>query len=162
MSILKLTNDEFRDLADQLLNAGHGVRFTANGMSMYPCITDGDILDIAPLDGNRINRGDILLFVSAGERLLAHRVVNTRRQNGRLFYLLKGDCSTSPDGWFPLESILGRINVVNRRSQKIRLTSAVNKWRSKIWALISLWMPNLSWLPERLRRYVLQELLLNK
>jgi signal peptidase I len=162
MSILKLTNDEFRDLADQLLNAGHGVRFAANGMSMYPCITDGDILDIAPLDGNRINRGDILLFVSAGERLLAHRVVNTHRQNGRLLFLLKGDYSTCPDGWVSLENILGRIEVVNRRSQQIRLTSALNKLRSKVWALISLWMPNLSWLPERLRRYVLQILLLDE
>ena len=154
MSVCGLNGAEFHDLAGQILQTGHGVRFQASGGSMQPFIQDGDILEVAPLAGERAGCGDVLL-VEAGEgRWLAHRVVKTVRRAGKRTFLIKGDTCAYPDGWFGLENILGRVVVVEHGSQLIKLTSGAQQWRARIWVMIAPWVPKFSWLPERFRQHV--------
>jgi hypothetical protein len=154
MSILELNGTEFRDLAGQILNSGHRVRFQASGVSMQPFIQNRDILEVAPLAGKRIKRGDVLM-VDAGEgRLLVHRVVKLDRSDGVSIYLIKSDSCAAPDGWFRLENILGRIEVVVRGNRRINLTLPSLQRKAWVWATISPNASKISWFPERFRMRV--------
>ena len=154
MAARGLNGAEFYDLADQILQAGHRMRFHARGRSMLPFIQDGDLLEVAPLDSDRASCGDVLLVEASQKRVLAHRVVKTRQHDGKLTFLIKGDNCASPDGWFGLENILGRVVVVDRGSQLIELTSRSQSWRARMWILIAPWIPKFTWVPKWLSRYV--------
>ena len=159
MSIRGMNGVEFHDLAGQILHSGHGVRFQARGGSMQPFIQDGDILEVMPLAKQHVNCGDVLL-VEAGEgKLLAHRVVKIRSRDGNPAFLIKSEACSVPEGWFGLENVLGRVVVVEHGEQHIQLASRAQQLRSRIWVMISPWVPKFSWLPQRLRYHVRQLLL---
>ena len=159
MSVLGLNRADFRAIAAQLLENGHRVRFQASGSSMQPFIQDNDILEVAPLVGKRINYGDVLLVENEEGKLLVHRVVKTRYREGIPIYLIKGDTCTSPDGWFRVENILGRVEFVQRECQRINLISYSQRWKTRIWVAITPWVSKFSWLPEwfrlRIRNWLL-------
>jgi hypothetical protein len=128
---------------------------------MQPFIQNNDILEVAPLAGKRIKCGDVLLVEACKGRLLAHRVVKMDRRNGISQYLIKSDAGASPDGWFQLENILGWVEVVERGCQRIKLTSGAQKFRSRVWVMISPWVSKFSWLPDRFRQGVWNWLLVS-
>jgi signal peptidase I len=152
--VRRLNGREFHDLAGQILQSGHLLRFQASGSSMQPFIHDGDILEVAPLSGKHVRSGEVLLVEAVNGDWLAHRVVKTRNRDGRLAILIKGDACSYPDGWFGLDDILGRVVTVQRDSQRIQLTSIAERRRAKMWVAIAPWIRRLSWLPQRLRQYV--------
>ena len=161
MSILELNGTDFRILAGQILAGGHRVRFIAAGASMRPFIQDGDILEVAPLSRNRIHLGDVLLVVTGGGRVLAHRVVKIRQQAGNSIFLIKGDSSASTDGWFEIKNILGRVEILEHAGLVLNLTSVAQRWRAWIWITGNPWIGNFSWLPPRFRRLVKRWLLID-
>ena len=158
MPVFELNGAEFRKIAHQIIGEGHCVRFRASGESMRPLIVNDDILEVAPLSGRRISRGDILLVEISDGRLLAHRVVKTRHHNG-ISFLIKGDACGSPDGWFELKDVLGRVEVVEHGDQRINLSSGKEKWRAWGWIALSPWAVNLTWLPGWLKNYLRKILL---
>jgi signal peptidase I len=128
---------------------------------MQPFIQNGDILEVAPLAGKRIKCGDVLLVEASEGRLLVHRVVKIAHRGGIFIYLIKGDTSASPDGWFRLENILGRVEVVEHDRQQIKLTTGAQKRRARVWVMIIPWVSKISWLLERFRQRVRHWLLVS-
>ena len=64
----------FNEITAELLSRGNRVRFRAIGASMQPTIEDGELITVAPVAPESVNRGDILLYQN--ERgVVAHRVV---------------------------------------------------------------------------------------
>ncbi len=106
-------------------------------MSMKPCIQDGDTVEIVPILSQHLNCGDIVLVEKEGGALLVHRVVRKHQINGRIAYLIKSDNSSSIDGWFSQNNILGRVEFVERNRQRIRLTSAFQRLRAWVWVLLN-------------------------
>ena len=147
-------------LVNSLL-AGDRVRFQATGGSMQPFIQNYDILEVAPLVGKQITRGDVLLVETNEGRLFAHRVVKTGRRNGIPIYLTKGDSCSSPDGWIRRDDILGRVEVIERVNHRIDLTSSSQQLKAGLWVMIAPLVPKLSWLPEWLRQNVRHWLLVD-
>ena len=154
MSVRRLNGSEFHDLAGQILQSGHRLRFRASGGSMQPFIQDGDILEVDPFVGEHVRRGDVLLVEATDGRWLAHRVVKTGQHDNKFALLIKGDACPYPDGWFGLDDVLGRVLVVEHGSQRIRLTAGSQQWRARTWVVVAPWIPKLSWLPQRLRQHV--------
>lgn len=161
MSILGLNRTEFRLLADEILGHGHKVRFQASGESMQPFIQNGDILEVAPLAGRHIQPGDVLLVDAGSERLLVHRVIKAGHQGGNPRYLVKGDNSSSADGWFQMENCLGRVEIVERRDWQYDLTSTSHRWKSRMWVTVAPWTAKFSWLPKKFREWLRRIFLLN-
>jgi hypothetical protein len=154
MSVIGLNRGEFSSLARQILESGNRVRFQASGGSMYPFIQNNDFLEVAPLSGKRIKCGDLLLVEAGDGRLMAHRVIKISHTEGGAIYLIKSDTCASPDGWFRVENILGRVDVVERGKRRIILSSASQQFRARVWVSVTPWSSIFSWLPARLRRYV--------
>ena len=69
----------FADVCVELLNLGQGVRFKANGWSMYPTICDGEIINVEPVLPYQVRHGDIILYRSP-RGITAHRVVHIQKE----------------------------------------------------------------------------------
>ncbi len=154
MSALCMNSAGFRAIAKQILAAGHRLRFQASGVSMRPFILSGDIIEVAPLVGTNVKRGDVLLVETGDDRLLAHRLIKIDRTGGISGYLLKGDSSELPNELFRIENILGRVEVVQRGSLTISLTSPVQRFRAWLWVTINPWVDRLPWLPAYFRHII--------
>jgi signal peptidase I len=162
MSIYRLNGLDFRFLAGEILATGHRMRFQASGGSMRPFIRDGDILEVAPFPVKPIIKcGDVLLIDTTANKLLAHRVVKIKYHQGIASYLIKSDKAISPDGWFQSENILGRVDVIERGSQRILLTLPAQQWKASVWVMLAPWVPRFSWLPGRIRQRVEHWLLMS-
>lgn len=112
MSEYRLESDGFVSLAEELLTNGNRLRFQASGISMLPYIYHGDILEIKPL-GDQVPRlWDIVLCKIPSGNLVAHRVVGSKKVDGRKMFLIKGDSLVAPDGYVGLENMLGIVDAV--------------------------------------------------
>lgn len=94
----------FRALSKTLLDRGYSVRFRAHGRSMFPAIADGDVVEVSPQENN--STGDVILL-SADERLLAHRIVDTQPTQ----LVTRGDSCLENDH-IADATVLGRISTV--------------------------------------------------
>jgi hypothetical protein len=70
---------KFADLATELLERGHSVRFQAPGRSMHPTIREGETITVEPVEPSAVKRGDIILYRSESG-VIAHRVICIEKQ----------------------------------------------------------------------------------
>ena len=91
----------------ELLNSGHWVRVRVAGRSMYPRIPAGSVLTFAPLGESSLHLGDVVLYQSAGDRFLCHRLLTRRQADGRQQWGLRGDAFATALEWISLEAIVG-------------------------------------------------------
>ena len=92
------------------------VRIQLNGDSMYPLIRrNWDYVTVVQLQ-EKPAVGDLVLFTTGSPgRYIVHRVWDVR--DGSV--LIWGDNCLEPDGWFPVESIWGKIVLIERGRRKI-------------------------------------------
>ena len=94
----------FRALCRTLIDRGYTVRFRAHGRSMFPAIADGDIVEVSPQESN--STGDVVLL-SDHERILAHRIVETREDH----IVTRGDSCIENDETEDA-AVLGRVSAI--------------------------------------------------
>jgi hypothetical protein len=115
----------FTAISSELLAGGCGVRFRAEGGSMYPTIRSGELVTVVPVDASSVRLGDILLCDSLG-RIVAHRVTAIEIDfAGTPRFTLRGDASVLPDAPIGPGEILARVIAVDRGGRQIRL----GRWR---------------------------------
>lgn len=100
---------EFEATLREVLAAGHGARFRAEGDSMHPVIRNGDYLQVVPCAPSELRRGDVILAATA-RGLTAHRIV---RVSGRLI-ITRGDNSLRSDPPVDAASVIGRVAEVEQ------------------------------------------------
>jgi hypothetical protein len=109
------------ELASGLLKDGKQVRFRASGISMGPAVKNGDVLTIRPVSGDSLTCGDIVLCQCTDSRLVAHRIIDTRRSGDVREFLVKGDRTWSVDGWVTEAQVLGQVVELWRGGARIDL-----------------------------------------
>jgi signal peptidase len=105
------------------------------GLSMYPAIRPGDRSQVASVDPNDIERGDIIL-TTRDNRIYAHRVIGIKG-NPPSEWLVKGDTLLSPDPPVRAEDILGRVIAVQRRGRLISLLTPRARAHGRLLAALS-------------------------
>lgn len=104
----------FPDVVSDVLRSGHSVRFCAKGASMHPTIREGEPITVSPVRPADIRRGDVILY-RVGRGVIAHRVVRTtRRPEGTLVFLPRGDALWTSDEPVEESGVLGRVVAVER------------------------------------------------
>ncbi|MCX8025161.1 MAG: signal peptidase I [Thermanaerothrix sp.] len=89
-----------------------GVRpFVVNGYSMKPTLVAGDLVIVQPVAPEAIRIGDIIQFRLPGGSVV-HRVVETRRENGRLILITQGDNNNVRDDPITPEQVQGRVVLI--------------------------------------------------
>lgn len=139
---MTLAGPEFSELAAEILQNGHALRFQARGGSMVPFIKDGDVVEVQPVEAATIRRGDVVLCRDGSGRVLVHRVVGVNREAGRAALVIQGDALARPDGRIPPGDVLGQVVAVERGGKRFELNGG--RWRmagqlwTRLWPL-SLW-----------------------
>ena len=94
------------------------------GWSMAPLIKPGHRL-LINFKPKNYKLGDIVIFLKK-DKVVAHRIIKTKK-NKNLLFLLKGDNTSSLDGWFTSGEILGRVEKIIYPNYKIDLTKKKSK-----------------------------------
>ena len=91
---------------ERLLLEGNTVQFYPTGLSMYPFLIGGrDEAVVAPADGEKLRRGDVLLYRRVGGILVLHRLVRTKKEG--LYFT--GDNQTEIEGPLAREMVRGKL-----------------------------------------------------
>ena len=98
----------------------------ASSGSMRPLIPANNRVLVERIGPDQIRFGDIALFRS-DKRLVIHRVLGKRREQGELIFLQKGDYNAEAD-FILASAILGRVWAVERNGREVYLLSG--RWRA--------------------------------
>jgi signal peptidase len=85
------------------------------GSSMVPALSVGDVAVVVKADPGSLREGDIIAY-QAERRLVVHRISSISREEGRAFFVTKGDATGHPDDK-PVEphQVAGRVVCVVRK-----------------------------------------------
>ena len=133
MRELRLDDDTFADLSAEILRQGGSFQFRAHGSSMAPFIHDGDLLTIAPVDAASLEIGDVALYRTRRDRIIAHRVVGRTTQGGELVLETRGDARLASDRPVPADCILGRVVRIQRGERVYRLDRGPWLRAARLW-----------------------------
>ncbi len=101
------------------LQRGNALRLRSCGTSMFPLLRSGDVLGIVP--ARRYGDGDVLAYVR-GETVVVHRLIRRPPAGGPQGQLcLRGDTLRWPDQPVTAESVLGRVDWIERDGRVIRI-----------------------------------------
>lgn len=103
-------------MAHAAVQQGQALWVTVNGDSMRPLIVSGDRILIEPVDSPRI--GDLITFYEMST-LCTHRVIGRVKKAGELLLRTKGDCCGQWDLPIPVESILGKVAVIQKGDRRL-------------------------------------------
>ncbi len=106
------------------------VRIQLNGISMHPLVRmNRDYVTIAPVREPPA-AGDIVLFMNGNTgRYVVHRL--WKAEDGKT--LIWGDNCPEPDGWFPAETILGKVVLIERGKRNIHPDPKKGLRWAKLW-----------------------------
>ena len=124
-----ISNADLAALAQDVLQAGGSLRFTARGTSMYPFLQDGDVVELAPAGNRPVGWSEVALVRLPSGELVLHRVYRTRWLNGVRQLLVRGDNRPGSDGWINPGDVLGRVHQAWRRGKRLsRISVQVWAW----------------------------------
>lgn len=146
---MKCNRLDFLEVSREILTRGARVRFQAHGGSMHPFIKNGDILEVEPVDKQKISLGDIIFYHAADRHMAVHRVIKKFFQNDKPVFITKGDSIIDCQEKVFLEEILGRVVGIERNGLKIRFNSGLSKFLNLFYAKLS---PFSKWLYPPLRK----------
>lgn len=121
---MKCEEAEFLELSKEVLDKGASLRFQARGGSMYPFIRGGEFIHVEPLGRSDINYADIIFYHGLYGKIIVHRVIKKRVQDGKVMLLTKGDSSPGPDGYTGIDNVLGRVAAIEKGNMAIQ----IDKW----------------------------------
>ncbi|MHA2427778.1 MAG: S24/S26 family peptidase [Candidatus Hermodarchaeia archaeon] len=123
MEKLSLNHPEFAQLSSEILEKGNALRFTAHGSSMAPFIRDGDVLTVEPATISELRMGDIVLYRTEGDSVVAHRIVGILGSSLKV----RGDASPGSESFIAPDQVLGVIIIVERTGDQIKINEGL--WR---------------------------------
>jgi signal peptidase I len=115
-------------LAKEILKRGNCVRIPTLGRSMFPLISN--IVLIEPAMAKDIKGDDIVVY-SAGERMIAHRLVRKMTKDGKEILLTKGDAYVDSSEVLP-ENVIGKVIEVEKWGIKLNLKRGAGKFINTI------------------------------
>ena len=116
-----LETPDFLEQARQLLSKSIPVELRMSGSSMSPAIEDGDVVTVEPIATDPIRQGDIVLYQSLYDTAVIHRVVRLDRSSPAKLVVTRGDWAAQNDLPIPLHRILGRVKLVERAGERIKV-----------------------------------------
>jgi signal peptidase I len=133
MKELDLDKYDFILLAREILGGGGRIRFRAHGTSMRPFIYDGDLLEVHPCDPGGLQTGDIILYQTRRDGVLAHRINKIHSVAGKQAFQPQGDANPSPDGWITPDQVLGKVVIIIKQKHQWKIDTPLFRNTGKLW-----------------------------
>jgi signal peptidase I len=129
--LLECRGSDLYGLGKALADSGATFRVEVRGLSMYPFLKDGDVVEVAPVQIGEVELGDVVFFRS-GDRLLTHRVVEIVVDDRGTHLRTRGDSFRQEDPPISEADLVGLVTVVCRlrrkRDHTIRLDRGLTRW----------------------------------
>lgn len=121
--------NSFLMVSRDVLEQGKSVRFQARGWSMRPLIRNGDIVTACSVKKASVKIGDIVFYIADNNRAMVHRIIGLRgnRNRGDMTAWIKGDACFGPTDKVPVQNIVGRVVVIERKGREKRLDTVWHK-----------------------------------
>lgn len=120
---VKLKNEQLLDFAETLLNEKNRLSFRMKGYSMFPTLREGDIGTVAKCSGRDVRVGDIVIF-RIENKLIAHRLIEVRMQDGEQIFIAKGDKNAFADLPFTEKELEGKLENVKRGKREFSVNAS--------------------------------------
>ncbi len=109
-----------------VLGRGAAFRFKARGFSMAPFIRNGDVIMVVPITRRRAGLGSIVAFTRPQTgQLVVHRITSVARD---AVYIIGDNNADCPDGWVPIDHLLGSVTRIERDGQRVWLGLGVERY----------------------------------
>jgi len=112
---------ELLALSKDILKRGKSIRFQARGWSMRPFILDGDIITVSSVKNFSFKVGDVVLYSTAGDRVVVHRIIKKHKEGGRTNLFIKGDAAFGSPERVDIQNVIGKVTAIERKGRKKRL-----------------------------------------
>ena len=132
---------------EQILIAGNPVRFPITGWSMYPFLSDGDMVTVEPIGNRRLRINDAVLYRRTDGPLVLHRII--RINHDQIFCC--GDNQTDIEGPLKREQMIGILQSYSHRGKQFNTDSSMYKLKTSIWRLLRPLRPFISKTVHRLK-----------
>jgi len=118
---------------EKLLLEGKTVMIPLNGLSMYPFLIGGrDRVILSPLkEGEKLRRGDVLLYRRKGSILILHRLVKLK--DGGLYFT--GDNQVEIEGPLDREQVRGKMTGFERKGREHSVNFFPYRFCTGLWRL---------------------------
>ena len=115
-------------LSIQLLREGRKVRIPAGGVSMYPYLRKGDLLEVEPVSPKTLKRGDIIVF-QRRQQLIAHRLRSINQSEGlhEFIAITIGDACIRDDEPIHSGNYLGKVTAYVRKGHVHRFDAMYDR-----------------------------------
>jgi signal peptidase I len=104
---------------------------------MRPFIQDGDLITVSPLRDSTIRVGDVVLYKTADDRVIVHRVIRKTIKGSGTVFFIKGDAAFGPPEKIGMKNILGGVTTIERNGRERKLDT-------KLYRIIGLLFAGLS------------------
>ena len=136
---------------EKLLARGDAVQFMPQGYSMYPLFVPGrDEAVVAPVEVERLKRGDVVLYRRDMSILVLHRIW---KRKGDLFYLV-GDNQREIEGPLRPDQIKGILVQVIRKGRKFSARNFFYRALAGLWLWLRPLRPFLSRMVAGCKRFL--------
>lgn len=113
-----------------LLKEGKNLEIHPTGTSMYPLLTEEDVVIIRPLTGEEhVKKNQILLYQRESGLLVLHRVCKVTEEG---FYFV-GDNQTEVEGPLKREALLAVVTDIRRHGRWFSVRHPIYRFLSRIW-----------------------------
>lgn len=115
---------------EQLLRDGNTIQTVPNGYSMYPMLIPGrDHVIIAPFHGERLKRGDVVLYRREGSILVLHRIWKVKKDG---LYTV-GDNQTEIEGPLDVGQVRGKLVAFIRKDKQFSVEYLPYRLYAAVW-----------------------------
>ena len=126
---------------EKILTQGNSVQFKPQGYSMYPLFVPGrDEAVVAPVNPERLKRGDVVLYRRDGDILVLHRIW---KRKGEEFYLV-GDNQKEIEGPLRPDQMKGILVQIIRKGRSFSTKNVLYRFFAALWLLLRPLRPLLS------------------
>ena len=113
--MMKGFQPELLRLFEDVLSNGSSLRVRVTGRSMAPFLRGGETLTLRQEQSLSLRKGDLILFRSAYDLPVVHRIIKKRKtDDGTLCFLTKGDALIAFDKEIHENSVLGKVWLIEK------------------------------------------------
>lgn len=115
----KEDNLHLHDFVEALLDNDVTLEIKMQGYSMFPVLKDGDTAIVEKCKSDKVKLGDLLVFRYKG-KFIAHRLMKITHENGKQYFLAKGDNNKHYDPLFDEKEMIGKILSTKIKAKTIK------------------------------------------
>ncbi|RWX47451.1 signal peptidase I [Candidatus Electrothrix aarhusensis] len=132
-AVISIRDQGALELIRVLLQQGVTVRLRVSGISMLPLISEGDLVEVSPVEEKKLRRGDIVFFCDQQENPFIHRLHRCQSDlDNVLLVQTKGDACAWYDPAIPINRVLGRVQRIMGERGATDLRAPIIRWRARL------------------------------